>query len=403
VTVEIRPARADELVDFRRVSAYVFASNDFNPEDLSDEPMQPEWTLGAFVDGKLATTMGAYPFTMRWNGAAIPVAGITAVGSYPEYRRRGLLRSVMEQGFRDQRERGQYVAILWASMGAIYQRFGYGLASIYVRYDFAPRDAAFQQPVEPTGHVRLATKDEARADMERVYKEYSAPRNLLLHRAPPMWDRMVREQKGKRAHIGVYRDGDDRPTGYLVYETVEDGRPFQPAPDQTLEVRDFVAVDLDAYRGIWEFIRRHDLVARVDVKVAEDDPAPALLLEPRVLRRRTSDGIWMRVVDVEHALPRRPYGDAGALTLRVRDDVCDWNDATFRLETDGPDAQVSRTTHHEPDVTLPARSLAMLSSGYASATQLARWGLLEARDAAALRTADRLFATEYRPYCPDGF
>jgi len=40
-------------------------------------------------------------------------------------------------------------------------------------------------------------------------------------------------------------------------------------------------------------------------------------------------------VDVERALPVRRYGEAGALTLTVRDDLCDWNDGTFRLETDG--------------------------------------------------------------------
>src|SRR6185369_3145991 len=104
-------------------------------------------------------------------------------------------------------------------------------------------------------------------------------------------------------------------------------------------------LDMDAYRGMWEFIRRHDLVGRVEMRgaVPEDDPAPDLLLEPRMLNRRTSDGIWLRVVDLEAALPKRPYGARGELTLRLEgDDVCPWNNGTYLMETDGQTTDVRR-------------------------------------------------------------
>ena len=54
--------------------------------------------------------------------------------------------------------------------------------------------------------------------------------------------------------------------------------------------------------------------------VGEDDPAPDLLLEPRMLNRRTGDAIWIRVVDVEKALPQRPYGDRGEIVFAVEGD-----------------------------------------------------------------------------------
>lgn len=170
-----------------------------------------------------------------------------------------------------------------------------------------------------------------------------------------------------------------------------------------MTVTEFVALDIEAYRGLWEFLAAHDLVREIEVeRVPEDDPAPLLLLEPRTLRRRTGDGIWMRIADVELALSQRPYGGVGALTLAIEDDVCTWNAGRFRLETDGPETVVTRTL--EPaDLTMPVARLAQLLSGFASASQLARAGLIEARDASALETADRLFATNYRPYCQDGF
>jgi predicted acetyltransferase len=400
--VEIRAARPEEMPEFRRVVRYVFADDAENEIPPDMDPLQPEWTTCAFVDGRLEAVTGAFPMTMRWNGAPVRVAGVTAVGTYPEARRQGLLRRTMLQCLAEQRERGQSVAILWASMGAIYQRFGYGLASTHVRYEFDPRDVTLHRPVQPGGSVRLESKDEALDDLKRVYIEYATPRNLVLHRVAPMWQLRLREVKNKPKHIAIYRNAAGEPRGYVIYETKFEEAPFEPAPNQRLTVDDFVALDLDAYAGLWDYLRKHDLVRRVEMHVSEDDPAPALLLEPRALRRRVGDAIWMRVVDVEAALPHRPYGEAGALTLRVHDELCDWNDATFRLETEGGAAEVKRASG-EPDLAMPARTLAMLASGHTSATQLARWGLLESRDDATLRLADRLFATAYRPYCPDGF
>ena len=69
----------------------------------------------------------------------------------------------MEQSFREQRERGQALAILWASFGAIYQRFGYGPASTHVSYEVDPREIAFASGNRDraAGQVRVMPKDEA--------------------------------------------------------------------------------------------------------------------------------------------------------------------------------------------------------------------------------------------------
>ena len=137
--------------------------------------------------------------------------------------------------------------------------------------------------------------------------------------------------------------------------------------------------------------------------LAEDDPAPELLLEPRMLNRRTFDGIWMRVVDVEKALADRPYGARGELTIHVAaDQMCPWNDGTYLLETDGPSASVRRVDR-EPDLTLSVNELATLISGYRGASHLARAGRVEARDQQVLRTADAIFRTERAPHCPNDF
>ena len=94
MTVEIRPVKPEELDDFKRVASTTLVDN---PENFKD--MRPEWTLCAFEDGKLTTTYGAWPLTMRFNGEGIPVAGVTMVGTLPVYRRRGYLRRIIAEHF----------------------------------------------------------------------------------------------------------------------------------------------------------------------------------------------------------------------------------------------------------------------------------------------------------------
>ena len=315
------------------------------------------------------------------------------VTTMPEFRRRGILRQVMARSLEEQRDRGQAIAILWASMGAIYQRYGYGLASTNVSYEVDPRQILFAHGDPATGSVRLHTKEDARPIFEQLYKEFSRPRNLLIQRSGALWD--IRQQ-GDRQQFGVYYDGTGQPRGFVGFETGNDN-------GQTIDINDWAALDPDAHRGIWEFLGHHDLVRRARWnRVPEDDPSPLLFLEPRELHRTTFDAIWMRVTDVVNALPLRPYGDADAFTISVTDHLCPWNDGTFVLETTGDESTASKVDG-DPDLTLPVSSLAVLLSGHRDATTLARAGLLHAKNDGVLARADRVFATAYAPWCNDSF
>ena len=405
MNVEIRPCRdAEEMAAYNRIVNYVFANND--PEGMApDAPTLADWTTCAFVDGHLATTLGSLPFTVRMNGAPVPMGGVTQVGTLPQFRRRGLLRKVMAEALTTMRERGQNYAILWASMAAIYQRFGYGAASQNVRYRFDPRFAAIHRSGPETGEVSLETAEDAFPTIKQVYIQAATPRNLHIHRSTVLWHvgTLRPDPKDLKVHVAVYRNSDGEARGYVVYTTKEDQRP-EPGPNHKLTVQDFVWLDLDAYRALWEYLRRHDLVGTVEMRhVAPDDPAPALLLEPRMLNRRTLDGIWMRVVDVERGVPQRPYGAHGELTFAVEgDDLCPWNNGTFLLETDGPTSEIRRVTGGA-QLTVSPNGLASLVSGRYSASFLAHAGLAEARDRESLLTADALFRTEHAPYCPNDF
>ena len=144
--IEIRPATQAEMDQLGELTSYVYggAFGD-GPANTAATSNRPEWTLCAFDGARMVASYGAIPFTMRANGKAMPVAGVSIVGTLPEYRRPGLLRQITERSFEQMRDNGQTVAALWASQAAIYQRYGYSLCSVQRRYELDTVDANLLQ------------------------------------------------------------------------------------------------------------------------------------------------------------------------------------------------------------------------------------------------------------------
>src|SRR5262249_54586685 len=105
----------------------------------------------AVHNGRLVANVGAYTRRMAVPGGTLPVTHVTFVAVLPTYRRRGLLRRLIEMQLREVRTAGREpIAALWASEGRIYQRFGYGLASHSVHLRIEDREISFR-PDAPVG------------------------------------------------------------------------------------------------------------------------------------------------------------------------------------------------------------------------------------------------------------
>lgn len=405
MAVEVRAARPDEMDQFGLIGAYVYAGAfGDGPDNYVSQNNRAEWTLCAFVDGRMAASYSCIPFTMRANGKAVPLGGITAVGTLPEYRRQGLLRAITTRSLADMRERGQAVAALWASQAAIYQRYGYALASELVRYRIDTTDVAFADGDAGSARVVRMSADAGYDAMKNVYIDFVGDRMCYLHRAKPLWMNAVLSNSPATgpAHVAVAYAADGAATGYVVYH-VRNDKTGHPTRAQEIVVKDFVWLNADAYRSLWSWLARHDLVGRIDWQRAPvDDPAPELFVEPRLLNEQSRDGIWLRIVDVAQAFAQRGYQTIGSITIDVGgDDLTPWNAGRYTFECSPDGAAVTRS-RASADLTMSIKALASVYSGFRTARQLAAWGLVEGDDA-ALDLATRLFATRHAPHCPDHF
>ncbi len=395
--VEIRPVRPDEMPRFAEIVSTSLAM----PAETFGS-LAPEWTLCAFDDGQLATAYAAWPFTMRMNGAAMRVAGVTTVSTDPLFRRRGNLRAIMETDFRRRHEQGEPIAALYASQAAIYQRYGYGVVSTHHRYTTEPRFLRFTDHQAASGSLRESSHDEFPLLVE-LYRRFREQRTGYLHRGAPMWEANVLAPpaKGDRLTILIYEE-EGQPLGYMVFTSGPGVAPGN-GPAQQIQVRDLSWLTPAAYRACWEHLARFDLVNRIIWGVVPaDDPLPYLLLEPRMLHDESHDGIYGRVIDVDRAFSGRGYGSDGWLTFGVIDPLCPWNEGTWLLETSGAETSVTRT-RRQADFVAPVSTLAMLLFGEISVSEAWRMGRLEASADAALARGDALLRTRFRPFCADHF
>lgn len=404
MAIEIRPALAAEMDQVGMMASYSYggAFGD-EPDNITASSNQPEWTLCAFDGAKMVTSFSAFPFTMRANGKAMAFAGITAVGTRPEYRRRGLVRKIMTQALSDERDRGQTVAGLWASQAAIYQRYGFARAGVLRRYCVDTVDIRFTDDLPVQAEVERLNPPEAMDDLKSVYREFISDRMGYIHRAQVMWRTGALEEIEDQGPVycGVaYSDG--VPRGYVIY-TIRAAKVDNPARSQRLVIRDLAWLDIDAYRSVWNFIARHDLVGEVVWECAPlDDPAVELFMEPRLLNTQDGEGSWWRIVDVPNALSQRGYLGEGRINIGIAgDSLADWNNGVWQLEVGSGEA-VANTTKQSADVEISVKALSSLFSGMCSARELASWGMVSG-DTMSLAVLDGLFASRHAPHCPDHY
>jgi predicted acetyltransferase len=361
-------------------------------------------TLCMFDDDRLASVHGSWPLTMRFNGKAIPISGVTTVSTDPIDRGHGHLRKLVTRHFNelhDARERPW--AALYASQAIIYQRYGYAVVSTHHRYKIEPRHIEFAEPLKIPGSLREIDIDRDFGLMVDMYRKYREDRTGLIHRGKPMWDtRITAKPHGEDKKSVLVYEEDGEPLGCMVF-TTGDYPPDPPLPGQKVVLEDMTPLTPLAYRAFWMHLGRMPLARFVEApSVAADDPLPHLLLEPRMLRDTNRDGILARIIDLGPALDARRYQPGGVVSFELIDDLCTWNAGRWRASLTPGGAELEKLSG-EPELSMTAATLAMIAFGQLTATQAADAGRVGVHDANALPRWDAAFRTRYAPFCGDNF
>ena len=373
-------------------------------DDLERERalMPADRLLVAWDDGRPIGVTASYPFELTIPGGAAAAAGVSWVGVHPTHRRKGILRELMLRQLDDVHERGEPLAILYASESAIYGRFGYGISAPATQFDAERSAFALRDDPGPRGVVRLVDTDEAAQLFPPLHERVRLERPGFVGRSALWWTnwRLADPEhwrKGKSRKYFAYLELDGEPAGFAIYRV--EPKWDAGTPKGELWVMEAFATSPEASAELWRYLFGVDLVERVKSRAA--DPAWPLLLmvaDPRRLHMTVDEGLWLRLVDVEPALAARSYGPGEGVVLEVADAVLTRNAGRFGIEESG----VARTDA-DPDVAIDVADLACVYLGAFTFAQLAVAGRARELRAGGIARATALFATPLPPWCPEGF
>lgn len=408
MAIELVVPGKDQLKAFSRTLSTAFGKEQRPAEeDRWAGIIEPERLLAARHGDTIVGTAGAFTFNVTVPGGPVPAAGVTLVGVLPSHRRRGVLTALMRRQLYDVRDRGEPVAILWASESGIYGRFGYGVASHVATTNIERDRAVFADPSGAVGKTTLVSVDEAVKILPEVYDRVAADVPGMYSRSERWWKKHTlmdperdRDGGGPMFHA-VWEDG-GKAGAYALYRQhprwEDDG-----LPSGWVEVIEVVTTSALATREIWRFLFGIDLASSVKSWfLALDDPLFLIVKEPRRLRPTLHDGIWLRIVDVPEALRVRSYAADGTLVIEVRDVMCEWNSGRWRVDASPSGGEVN-VTDDAPDLVMDVRDLGSAYLGGVSFTRMALAGLVEEKTPRAAFNADALFRTERAPWCPEIF
>ncbi len=404
VTLEFRPIGREELRQFATVNSTAFGEAlDSWHEGWFDSHFEGSATMAAFDAGGLVGSSLMMPITVSVPGGAVPAAGVTAVGVLPTHRRRGIMRGMMTRLLEEARSRQLPLAVLWASEGGIYSRFGFGPAARSVGIELQHPKAALL-PHPSTGRLRLVSLEEARQIFPPVHARVVSQRPAMVARDAVGWRYALSEEDphlppGEAHLFAVVHETDSGPDGYLVYRIKSEWTPR--GPENTLVVVEMVAADPTATAELWRYCTEVDLVRRIQATGRGarpvDDPIWWLLADPQAVVGTLMTTLWARVVDVPGLLRMRRYRQDGAVTLELGGSP-DQERARFRLEVEGGVGRC-RPTDEPADVRLEWAGLGSLCLGMPCLSQLVAAGRATTASEAITRRLDAIMGWEPAPWC----
>ncbi len=333
----------------------------------------------AFDEDRVVSVAAARAYTQWFGGNELAMSGIWGVGTLPEQRGTGLASRTVGELLHEARERGTPLTALFPATLRPYRRLGYELAGTFTEHTIDLDDL-------PAGSGPLSVEEYRPEDLPEIracYREVAAIQNGPIDADEQEWwaSRVLAPRDQERVHrVAVAKDEDGRVRGYVKFTH----EPAEGALDVAFKLacRHLIASTPEALRSLLGFARGfRGLGKAIEFTGPPASPLGLLVDEQRVLPTWTFR--WMlRLLDVPGALEDRGYPPvSGEAVIAVDDPMFADNHGPWKIEAD---AGKVRVAPFEGPSSRPIAigTLSSLFSGFVSAWDAARLGLLDAEDPA---------------------
>jgi predicted acetyltransferase len=326
--------------------------------------------FGAFAGDRMVASASWHDMRQWWHGRSIAMAGVAAVMVAPEFRGRGVGRTLMTEVLAAIARRGYPLSVLYPATTPIYRSLGWEMAGAFtvvslparsLRSLLAPdisRNTAGTLADERAGGLHAApfarvTPDDAAAVIDVVGRAHE----LARQHGPSTRD--VASTAAWLADPSLYAYL--APDGFLAYRWGE---------GHEIKVERIVAATERTLRELWSIVASHSSTAdTVTARVGPADPVFWLTREPDT--HVSFQEMWMlRLVDVAEAVAARGFPMSAQVSqpLYIQDDTREVNSGLWELSVIGGRGTLVPHPEATRPLTIGVRGLAALYGGTPMAT-----------------------------------
>ncbi|MEN0641886.1 GNAT family N-acetyltransferase [Alkalicoccobacillus gibsonii] len=319
-------------------------------------------TYGEVTDnGELLAKLEVIPFHVNVFGTTMKMGGIAGVASYPEQRRRGLIKQLITHSLKEMRQEGQILSYLAPFAVGFYRKFGWEIAFNEVTYTFEPSQFPKSDPTIE-GQMQRAPFTDQR--IRHVYNENAS--HGMLVRNDSWWERLEHRYSGTQTALFTNEAGD--PVAYIVYKV--QGRHF--------ETEELVYKDSDGLKALLSFIGQHDsMIKSAEITTTASEHLDYFLPDPKT-KAESVPYFMARIVDVEAFLKEFPFAKSSdmSFTLQIEDTYAEWNNQTFAVSIKEGQGSCG-VSSEEPTISMSIQTLTSLMLGYRRPSFYLKQGLIK--------------------------
>ncbi len=342
--------------------------------EQSDRFMDLIWTsnriFGAFDGAKLAAGMWYYPFAMRAGEGYVPMAGVSAVATWPEYRKLGLAKQLMSEGQKHMRKNGIPVSTLMPFKFSFYERMGYAQALDVLVCEFDPSRI---KDLPDEGYTVKEVNARHWRELEKVHLIFGERYNGTVKRNMFYWKQVCLrgdEADTNRRGYMVYKG--KNPRGQIII-TMKEPRDFS----EGIMTAAFLSwADPAAARAVFRFFKSHrDQFKHIKVYLPPDIRVHQYFERPRITAK-LEPKMMFKLVDAAAAIKLRFYPDMSsgrAVIDLTGDETAPWNTGRYELSFNRGKARMTKikSVRKSTDaVKVSIQALSQLYLGYYSVDEL---------------------------------
>lgn len=324
--------------------------------------------IGWFDDDKLVSQVAVYPMKIMVFKKIYNMAGLTGVGTYPEYSNQGLMHKLIEHALDKMREKKQYISYLFPYSIPYYRRKGWEVISDKISYEI--EDFQLPKRKQVPGYVERV--DIESEELKKTYNLYAMKTHGAIIRDELAWNEYWLWDPDDM-NAAIYFNENNEPEGYVIYRIDE----------EIFHIKDMIFQNETARSGLWNFISAHfSMIDKVVGSTYTDEPL-AFLLEDASIEETISPYYMARIVDFCEFVkeyPFEPSTNNREWKFVLTDPIMECNQGTFILRIDDKgSATVTRTNEKVVD-TIDIQTMTTMLMGYKRPSYLKKIGRIDAVD-----------------------